>query len=46
MVGTILSITFMLVALYLVLTHASDFQAATQSLQSLYTSSVQALQGR
>jgi len=45
-VGRVLEITFILVLMYLVLTNGSAFSQVTQSIGSVYTSSVRTLQGR
>jgi hypothetical protein len=45
-VSKFVSVTLILVALYLVLTHATGTQTALSSLGGQYAAAVQALQGR
>jgi hypothetical protein len=46
MVRQVLEITFMLVLVYLIVSNAEGFSAATKAVGSVYANSVKVLQGR
>jgi hypothetical protein len=46
MIGSIISVTVTLVALYLVLTHSNEFSGALGAAGQFYRDSVTTLQGR